>query len=71
MASETNEQRARGWAEGWRKQGFRTTVLPHAQDGATLYRVGVGQFALLEEAARVRDALMGNALPQGAWVLRI
>ena len=71
VASETNEQRARAWAEGWRKQGFRTTVLPHAQDGVTLYRVGVGQFALLEEAARVRDALMGNPWPQGAWVLRI
>ena len=71
VASETNEQRAQGWAEGWRKQGFRTTVLPYAQDGVTLYRVGVGQFALLEEAARVRDALMGNELPRGAWVLRI
>ncbi len=71
VASETNEQRARNWAEGWRKQGFRTTVLPYAEDGVTLYRVGVGQFDLLEEAARVRDALMGNELPRGAWVLRI
>ena len=71
VASEANEERAQGWAEGWRAQGFRTIVLSHTQNGAALYRVGVGQFDLLEEAARVRDALTGNALPGDAWVLRI
>ncbi len=71
VASETNERRARNWAEIWREQGFRAIVLPYAQDGAALYRVGVGQFDLLEEAARARDALTNSELPQDAWVLRI
>ncbi len=69
--SETNEERARNAAQSWREQGFRVIILSDMQDGATRYRVGVGQFGLLEEAARIRDALAGSELPRDAWVLRI
>ena len=69
--SETNEEHARNAAQSWREQGFRVIILPDMQDGAPRYRVGVGQFDLLEEAARIRDTLAGSELPQDAWVLRI
>ena len=69
--SETNEERARNVAQSWREQGFRVIILPNMQAGATRYRIGVGQFGLLEEAARIRDALAGSELPRDAWVLRI
>ncbi len=69
--SETNEERARNTAQNWREQGFRTIILPYMQNGATRYRVGIGQFDLLEEAVRTRDVLAGNELPRDAWILRI
>lgn len=69
--SETNEERARNTAESWREQGFRVIILPYMQNGATRYRVGIGQFDLLEEAVRTRDVLAGDELPQDAWILRI
>ena len=69
--SETNEERALNAAQNWREQGFRVILLSDMQDGAPRYRVGVGQFDLLEEAARIRDALAGSELPPDAWVLRI
>ncbi|MXW65300.1 MAG: hypothetical protein F4Y00_09140 [Bacteroidetes bacterium SB0662_bin_6] len=69
--SETNEEDARNAAQSWREQGFRVIILPDMQDDTPRYRVGVGQFDLLEEAARIRDALAGSELPQDAWVLRI
>ena len=71
VSSETNEERARNAAQSWREQGFRAVILPDMQDGATRYRVCVGQFDLLEEAARIRDALAGSELPGDAWVLHI
>ena len=46
-------------------------ILPYMQNGATRYRVGIGQFDLLEEAVRTRDVLAGDELPQDAWILRI
>ncbi len=69
--SETNEERARNTAQSWREQGFRVIILPYMQNGATRYRVGIGQFDLLEEAVRTRDVLAGDELPQDAWILRI
>ena len=69
--SETNEERARNTAQSWREQGFRVIILPDMQNGATRYRVGIGQFDLLEEAVRTRDVLAGDELPQDAWILRI
>ena len=69
--SETNEARARNTAQSWREQGFRVIILPYMQNGATRYRVGIGQFELLEEAVRTRDVLAGDELPQDAWILRI
>ena len=69
--SETNEERARNTAQSWREQGFRTIILPYMQNGATRYRVGIGQFDLLEEAVRTRDVLAGDELPRDAWILRI
>ena len=69
--SETNEARARNTAQSWREQGFRVIILPDMQNGATRYRVGIGQFELLEEAVRTRDVLAGDELPQDAWILRI
>ena len=69
--SETNEERARNTAQSWREREFRVIILPDMQDGATRYRVGIGQFDLLEEAVRTRDVLAGDELPQDAWILRI
>lgn len=69
--SETNEEHARNAAQSWREQGFRVIILPDMQDDTPRYRVGVGQFDLLEEAARIRDALAASELPRDAWVLRI
>ena len=69
--SETNEEVARNAAQSWREQGFRVIILPDLQDGTARYRVGVGQFDLLEEAARIRDTLAGSELPPDSWVLRI
>ena len=69
--SETNEERVLNTAQSWREQGFRVIILPDMQNGATRYRVGIGQFDLLEEAARTRDVLAGDELPQDAWILRI
>ena len=69
--SETNEERALSAAQNWREQGFRVILLSDMQDGAPRYRVGVGQFDLIEEAARIRDTLAGSELPPDAWVLRI
>ncbi len=69
--SETNEEHAWNAAQSWREQGFRVIILPDMQDDTPRYRVGVGQFDLLEEAARTRDALAGSELPQDAWVLRL
>ena len=71
VVSETSEELARNAAQGWREQGFRVIILTDMQDGATRYRVGVGQFDLLEEAALTRDALAGGELPRDAWVFRI
>ena len=69
--SETNEERVLNTAQSWREQGFRVIILPYMQNGATRYRVGIGQFDLLEEAVRTRDVLAGDELPRDAWILRI
>ena len=71
VLSETNEERAVNAAQSWREQGFRVILLSDMQDDAPRYRIGVGQFDLLEEAVRIRDALAGSELPRDAWVLRI
>ena len=68
--SETSESAADNVAQEYGAQGFRTGVI-RSQEGAARYRVGVGQFATLEEAAEARDQLAGNELPQDAWVHRL
>lgn len=71
VSSETNAEQARNTAQSWRERGFRAIVLSDMQNGAPRYRIGVGQFDLLEEAALTRDLLAGDELPPDAWVLRI
>ncbi len=69
--SETSRNRAEDAAERYRDEGYRTGVLEHQDDGAARFRVGVGQFATLPEAADARDRLAGNDLPDDAWVYRV
>lgn len=68
--SETNQSLAEEEAARYREQGFRSGLLA-LEDGAARYRVAVGQFGTLEEAAQQRDEHAGAALPADSWVLRL
>ncbi len=69
--SETSERGAAEAAAPFRDRGYRTSVLEYHENGRTRYRVGVGQFATLEEAGEARDRLAGSELPDDAWVWRV
>lgn len=69
--SETSRGGAADVAERYRDDGFRTSVLEYQENGTTRYRVGVGQFSTLDEAAEARDRLAGGEVPEDAWVRRV
>ena len=69
--SETSQSSATDVVQRYRGEGFRSDLLSSEDGGVSRYRVGVGQFATLEEAVDARNQLAGNELPQDAWVHRL
>ncbi len=70
VASVASRKKAEEIAARYRSMGFRTGVLEGTIQGRRIFRVGIGQFASIEEAQRARRALPPDA-PRDAWILRI
>ncbi|GEM_PF-4441277 len=70
VASVASREKAEEIAARYRAQGYRTGVLEGRVQGRPIYRVGIGQFASIEEAQQARRELPPDA-PRDAWILRI
>lgn len=68
VLSTPDAEEAQDRADRYRALGYRTGVVYGPYRDVVRYRVAVGSFATLSEAAATRDAAR-DELPSGAWVL--
>lgn len=70
VGSTTSEDEALATMRRFDELGLPLAVLAYQEDGATRYRLAVGQYASAAEADQARQTL-AERLPAGTWVRRI